>query len=219
MEPSERLHPKRAAAHARSITPVFPLLLLEAMRDIDRPTEVLEDEDLTVSMPRRFGLSMVVDTQIRRFREEVRRGRPQSPSEVADLIRLVIRRPDAGEIFGETGRRVARHAWEKRSRAIRGAIRILPGPLSGIAARRAARRLFRKLAGNGRIRLGKRPPSLEITGSLSASADPEGTACTFYAGAFGELLQQYTGRTYRVLHPRCEARGDDGCEWTVLVSG
>ena len=55
---------------AASITPLFPLILLETLRDRDRPEEVLEDEDVSVSLPRRLGLSDVVMVQIRRFQEE-----------------------------------------------------------------------------------------------------------------------------------------------------
>ena len=40
-----------------TITPLFPLILLETLRDRDRPEEVLEDEDLTVRLPRRLGRS------------------------------------------------------------------------------------------------------------------------------------------------------------------
>ena len=92
-----------------TITPLFPLILLETLRDRDRPEEVLEDEDLTVSLPRRLGLSDVVGVQIRRFQEEVRNKRLQSTPQVIDLMRLVVRRPDAEEIFTEAGRRIARH--------------------------------------------------------------------------------------------------------------
>ncbi|MGZ7236654.1 hypothetical protein ACXWOK_10690, partial [Streptococcus pyogenes] len=52
-----------------SVTPLFPLILLETLRDMDRPEELLEGEDLTASMPRRLGLSDVVYLQIHRFRE------------------------------------------------------------------------------------------------------------------------------------------------------
>mgnify|MGYP006145036427 CR=1 FL=1 len=41
-----------------------------------------------------------------------------------------------------------------------------------------------------------------------ARADPLGVACAFYGGAYAEVLRQYTGREYRILHPQCEARDD-----------
>lgn len=200
------------------MTPVFPLLLLETMRDMDRPEEVLEDEDLAISMPRRLGLSDVVGVQIRRFTEEVRQKRQQGVAQVEDLVKLVIRRPDAEEIFHEAGRRMARRVWSERSAAMRRTITFMPRPLAAIAAYRASRRMFRTLAGGGRLSVGRWPPELRIRGSLTARSDPGGAACAFYAGALLELLETYTGRTYRVVHRACEARGGEECVWTVEVS-
>ena len=50
------------------------LRLLEAIKAQDSPPEVFEDEDPTVTMPRRLGLSNVVERQIRTYRHFVRRG-------------------------------------------------------------------------------------------------------------------------------------------------
>ncbi|MBA4157769.1 MAG: hypothetical protein H0X65_09880 [Gemmatimonadetes bacterium] len=210
--------PSRKARRNSRITPVFPLLLLETMRDMDRPEEVLEDEDLTVSLPRRFGLSDVVGRQIHRFQEEVRRRRPQGIAEMEDLIRLVIRRPDAEAIFREAGRRIARHSWQERAAALRRTLRFVPRPIGLFTATRAASRLFRQLVGESRVHIQRRPVEMHIAGSLTARADPSGAACSFYSGALEELLNRYTGRTYQVLHSQCLARGADLCEWTVRVS-
>lgn len=201
-----------------SITPIFPLLLLQTMRDMDRPEEVLEDEDLAISLPRRLGLSDVVGVQIRRLQEEVRQKRLQSTAQVEDLVRLVIRRPDAEEIFEEVGRRMARHSWEQRRPSARGMITVMPRPLALISAHRAARRMFRKLVGAGKLSVSRSPSELRIEGCLTARADPGGGACAFYAGAFSELLQIYTGRQYRIKHPDCEANGAQLCRWTVEVA-
>lgn len=208
----------RQAETSASITPLFPLLLLETMRDMDRPTEVLEDEDVTISLPRRLGLSDVVSVQIRRFQEEVRAKRPQAAGPVADLIRLVIRRPDAEEICEEAGRRLARYFWTQRSAAFRRAVRLLPGPLSRIAAHRASKKMFGQLAGGRPLAVGRWPAELRIERSLSAEADPGGAACAFYGGAFSELLHFYTGRDYRVRHPECETRQGGSCRWTLEVA-
>jgi predicted hydrocarbon binding protein len=189
------------------------------MRDMDRPEEVLEAEDLTLSMPRRFGLSDVVGVQIRRFQEEVRQKRLQAPSPVLDLMRLVLRRPDAEAIFEEAGRRVARHLWGQRSAAMRRTIRLMPSPISRIAAQRAARRMFARLGGGSKVSVARWPAELQIQRPLTARADPGGAACAFYAGAFSEVMTLYTGRRYRILHPRCAGRGDPHCGWSVEVSG
>jgi predicted hydrocarbon binding protein len=208
-----------APAGPPSITPVFPLLLLETMRDMDRPEEILEDEDLTVSLPRRLGLSDVVSGQIRRLQGEVRARRPQSAAQVADLIRLVIRRPDAEEIFDEAGRRVARYYWEQRAGAMRALLPRLPGPLSRSAAQRAAHRLFRQVVGVRGFTLAGSPPELSIARSLTAEADPGGAACAFFSGALAEVMTLYTGKEHAVTHSECSARGGERCQWTAAVTG
>lgn len=202
-----------------TVTPVFPLLLLETLRDRDRPEEVLEDEDITSSMPRRLGLSEVVRVQIQRFQEEVRHRRPQPPERVVDLIKLVIRRPDCHEIVQAAGGRVADYFFAQRSGPARGLVRFLPHPLARRAAQRAGKRMFKQLTGGGSLRVHRWPMELSIGHSLTARADPAGEACGFYAGAFSRLLELYTGRKYRVLHPECEARGGARCQWTVEISG
>lgn len=210
---------ERSGPEAGTVTPVFPLILLETMRDMDRPEETLEDEDVTVSMPRRLGLSDVVLAQVQRLQGEVKRRRPQPVAEVEDLVRLVIRRPDADEICSEAGRRVAQHFWAQRSAASRALIRLLPGPLARAAAHRAAKAVFRQLVGSSPSRVQRWPVELRISRALTAHADPGGAACAFYAGALEELLHQYTGRTYRADHSHCTARGNDACEWTVRLKG
>lgn len=210
--------PTTAAAGTQlSVTPVFPLILLETMRDMDRPEEYLEGEDVAVSMPRRLGLSDVVFTQIHRFREAVKKKQLQSAETVADLVRLVIRRPDADEIFEEAGRRVARHAWGERSATFRRAVRLLPQGAKQRSARKAARRLFRQLAGDGTFAVTVKPVALSIRGSLTAYADPGGAACAFYAGVLSELATEYVGRPHSVRHDRCEARGGTSCEWVTQI--
>jgi bacteriochlorophyll 4-vinyl reductase len=209
----------RAAAPSRGrITPVFPLLLLQTMRDMDRPTEILEDEDLTASLPRRLGLSDVVGRQIHQFQEAVRRRRRVDAMDIESMIRLVARRPDAGEIFREAGRRVALHSWDQRASATQHMLGWLPRPVALMVALRAARRLLRQLVGDGRIRMQRRPLEVQVSPSLTARADSSGRACAALSGALEELLQRYTRRRYRVFHELCEAHGAETCEWTVRVA-
>ena len=58
---------------SRRISALVALTLLEVIRQQDLPTEVLESEDTSHTMPRRLGLSDVIDKQIRRYRDEVRK--------------------------------------------------------------------------------------------------------------------------------------------------
>jgi hypothetical protein len=211
---------KRSAAgpDTPSVTPVFPLILLETMRDMDKPDEVLEGENLAISMPRRLGLSDVVYLQIHKFREETKKKRLQTPAVVEDLIRLVIRRPDADEIFEEAGRRVARHAWGEKSGASRRWLRLLPSGMRLRAAARGTRRVMSEMAGSAQLDVQARPLLVRLRGSLTSSADPGGAACAFYTGVISEMMTQYTGRPHTAQHPRCHARRADACEWTALVA-
>jgi predicted hydrocarbon binding protein len=209
---------QRAGPDTPSITPIFPLLLLETMRDMDLPEEVLEGEDLAVSMPRRLGLSDVIFTQIHRFREEVRRKRLQTPAAVEDLIRLVIRRPDAEEIFEEAGRRVARRAWEARSPAYRRMVGMLPARLAARSARKAVRRVLRQVAGGAQVTITARPLAVSMQDALTARADTGGAACRFYAGAIAETVSRYVGRPHRARHSRCATHHDTVCEWQAVAS-
>ncbi|HEU0013458.1 MAG TPA: V4R domain-containing protein [Longimicrobium sp.] len=209
-----------AGPDAPSVSPVFPLLLLETMRDMDRPEEVLEGENLAASMPRRLGLSDVVYTQIHRFREETKKKSLQTPAVVEDLIRLVIRRPDADEIFEEAGRRMARRAWAERPAVRRRMARLLPSGMAVKAAAKGARRLLAELAGAAAVEVEPRPVTVRLRGSIMTSnADPGGAACAFYTGVLAELMTEYTGRKYAAKHTRCHTRGADACEWTTLVAG
>src|SRR5690606_21126730 len=118
-----------------TIAPAVPLALLESVRAHDRPSEVLEDEDLTVSMPRRLGLTDVIDSQIRRYRANGRRAVPLT--EVADLFRLVLRRPDAEAILRAAGTMIGRELF---STGAPGALRLLPRTARNALLRRALRR-------------------------------------------------------------------------------
>jgi predicted hydrocarbon binding protein len=202
-----------ASEETPCVVPTLPLELLETMRDMDRPEEVLEGEELSASMPRRLGLSDVIFLQIHRFREEVRRRRPQTPATVEDLIRLVIKRPDADEIFLEAGRRVARRAWAEKSDLTRKALRLLPAGVRMRRARVAAERLFRSLNGTAWLEVTGRPPLVRMVGSMTVRADPGGAACAVYTGALEEIVKEYTGKPHPVAHHVCEARGGGACEW------
>lgn len=86
----------QGAVHA-----ALPLALMESVRTHDRPVEVLEDEDLTSSLPRRFGLSTVMLKQIQLYESASRAGKTVPLEEFLGLIRLVLKRPDSVPILRE----------------------------------------------------------------------------------------------------------------------
>jgi predicted hydrocarbon binding protein len=94
-------------------------------------------------------------------------------------------------------------------------VRLLPGALALRSARRATRTLFRQIVGSGGVDVSRPPLAVRITDSPTATADPGGGACAFYAGVIAEIMHCYTGRRAEVQHPRCRARQAPECEWKV----
>jgi predicted hydrocarbon binding protein len=190
----------------------LPLVLLQTVRAIDLPEEILENEDLPASLPRRFGLSDVVARRITAYEEADREGRRIPAEEVLDLLKLVIRRPDAREVLREAGVAFARRSLGRRGRAP------LPGFLRHLAARRAARSLLRALGRNGGSFAVERPLRIQSASPLTAAADELGTGCALVTGALEELAGAYLSDGTSVTHERCVRRGDDACEWVVAPS-
>jgi hypothetical protein len=195
----------------RRISAVVALTLLEVIRQQDLPTEVLESEDTSHTMPRRLGLSDVIDRQIRRYREEVRKRGRITDDEFRDLVRLVIRRHDSEEVFFHAGSFLAGDdtpsAWRNT----------LPRSFGFGLARRRVRRQLVKLFGRRVGGFAAGPFTLEARTHLLIEGDPGGDACQFLTGFSQTVLQRYCGRRVKVVHSLCEARKDPLCRWTVLA--
>ncbi|MSR35242.1 MAG: hypothetical protein EXR95_01185 [Gemmatimonadetes bacterium] len=195
----------------RRISALVALTLLEVIRQQDLPTETLESEDTTHTMPRRLGLSDVIDRQIRRYREEARKRGRITDDEFRDLVRLVIRRPDSEEVFFHTGSLLAGDdsppGWWKG----------LPSSFGyGLARRRVRRRLL-KLFGRRVGGFAAGLFTLEARQHLFIEGDPGGDACQLVTGFAQTVLQRYCGRRSRVVHSLCQGRKDPLCRWTVLA--
>lgn len=203
----------------RRLSPLVPLALLEALRDRDRPTEVLEDENFAESLPRRLGLSDVVFSQIRRFEDAIRHGELVPAEETLDLLRLVLRRPDATLILRTAGRSIARRHFQQRRRPAAGRMfgRGLPRRAIYLAVRRSLRMLMNRLFGRGAVSFFGRPLAARIQHPFTATASTDGTACVLVSAAIEELVFLYTRQRVSVLHGRCEGRGDEACEWVVAT--
>ncbi len=188
------------------------LALLEAVRNRDRPGEVLDDENVSVTLPRRFGLSDVVEAQIRRYREEARKGHRISEAEARDLIRLVSRRPDASRVLDEVGRSLTAADGAPRWR------RVLPDRIAMDMARRRIRRRLRSLFGGRLVRAPRGDFRLEAAHGLLVEADPNGTACALVTGLSQAVVDAYRSRKAEVAHVTCIARGDERCRWEIADS-
>ena len=188
------------------IKALVALRLLEVMRDQDVPPELLEEEDTAVTLPRRLGLSDVVDRQIRSFRKDARRGVRLSDAEIQDLFRLVIRRPDAEDIFCKVGRSLAgRAGWGWRH--------LLPGGIALALARGRVRRRLARLFGRRIGGFGRGGFVIEGRSLLFIEADPGGDACELVTGLCQVAIEGATGRRAVVTHSLCQSRGDPLCRW------
>ncbi len=192
----------------------LPLALLQAVRAHDRPGEILEDENLTASLPRRLGLSDVIDREIRSYERAARRGRKVDASDVANLVRLVLRRPDSEAILCDTGERVAMEYVRRVPQLWRRLAQALPSGASLALARRAARRLLRRLVGDGAVEVAGQPPAVRVR-SVLADLEPGTPICVLYEAALERLVRAYAGDRPRIQHQRCTAHGAGFCEWTI----
>lgn len=198
----------------RRIAALVGLSLLEVIRARDLPTEILGSENPSQTMPRRLGLSEAVELQIRRFRVEVKRRGRITDEEAKALFGLVLRRPDAEEVFFQAGGLLA-----GKDAPLRGIGRLYPRRLLFALARRDFRRRFRSLFGRGVGGFAHGPFSLEASGHFLLEMDPGGEACALLSGFAQSILSRYLRRPVRVSHPTCVARHNEICRWSVSGTG
>jgi hypothetical protein len=196
----------------RRVQALVALRLLEVIRDRDHPRELLEDEDPSRTMPRRFGLSDVVERQIRTYKQDVRKGGRLTDEEVRGLFRFVIRRPDGEEIFHQVGRLLATGERQRRWG------RMLPRRLRFALARARTRRRLSRVFGRPIGGFGRGPYVIEGRSLFFIESDPGGDACHLLSGFGQEIVEQTLGAAARVTHTHCQARGDALCRWEAEVA-
>lgn len=206
---SERPEPQSTR---RRVAATVGLTLLEVLRTQDLPSEVLESEDPSVTMPRRLGLSDVIDRRIRAYREEVRRRGRMSDEELGDLIRLVVRRPDSAEVLYRAGCLLS-GGKGRESGSLGG---FLPTPVRFALARRAVSQRLRRLLGRRLGTFGTGPFTMESRENVLIQSDPSGDACHLVTGLAESILRRRIGPRSRLAHDKCKARQDPMCRWTVL---
>lgn len=193
--------------------------LLEALRSSDTPPETLEAEDFSQSLPRRLGLSGVIERQIERYARLEDEGEGLPASDAEDLFRLIGRRSDAGDVFRRAGRALAERDLRGRSLGSRAVSRAGPGALARWMALRAAAGLARRVNPAASVRTERDPPSLVVEGSLPARAcgGPEG--CELLAEGLEAYLSSYAGTDSSGVHPLCESTGDSACVFRLEGHG
>src|SRR5216684_2259200 len=193
----------RAVVHS-----ILPLVVLEAVRNLDTPVEDGLAEFADELLVKRLGLSPTVQMQLAQYETLVRRDARVEPAQVEALLRLVGRRPDADLVFADAGRRAARRAVRRLSAVSRFVAHSAPRVFGHIAARRAARAVF-----GAELAREQRVPVARVSDPIAIQATPDGAACAFYGAGLVELLRLLVGYEGAMLHVACRARGGGRCEW------
>src|SRR5215204_5799768 len=94
-----------------TVDSLLPLSLLEAVRDVDKPEDVLDTEFVDELRNKRLGLSDTVYTQIKRYTEAVRRNQRKAKEEAFALAKLIGRRPAAEAVLRLAGPFLAPEAY------------------------------------------------------------------------------------------------------------
>ena len=175
---------------------------------MDRPGEMLENEVIARTIPRRFGLSEVVERQIGLYREYARQGRKLTSDELAEFINLVTKRPDAARVFFEMGSQLADDHLPSRKRWLPRATRLM---LLKRAIERTLARLFGQRVG-GFI---SGPFSLEVSASPFVQLDTTGDACELVTGFCQRALRRGVDEELTVVKLGCETRGARSCRWSL----
>jgi hypothetical protein len=196
---------------------ILPLSLLEAMRNLDSPSDEEVAEYVDELLKKRLGLSDTVAAQIGRYEDVVKRDGAVAAGELEQILRLVGRRTDAALVFADGGRRAARRAMGRLAGTTRWASRSLPGALRRRIGFRGARAAARDVFGAVLARGGANGvATLETEEAIRAT--PDGAACTFYSAAFAELLRHLVDFEGAMDHSSCRSRGDERCEWRTTLT-
>ena len=191
----------------RRVKAIVGLRLLEVVRDRDLPTELLEEEDPAQTIPRRLGLSDVVDRQIRAYGDDVRKGVHLMDQGITDLFTLVNRRSDSDEVFFNTGRELVEVHLPFRWG------RVFPESIQYMFARTYLSWHLKHLFGRRILSFAEGPLNVEVQGLFFEEGDPEGSTCYLISGICQRILEQIGHRSAEVGHTLCQARGDDRCRW------
>jgi hypothetical protein len=195
-----------------TVDALLPLSLLEAVRDVDTPSDQTDAEYVDELRNKRLGLSDTVYAQIKRYSEEARRRHRPAQDEAIALAKLIGRRPDAEAIFRAAGRYMAFQSYRTILPLTRQLMRLLPSAV----ARPLAYRRARKIAGrylNGNIRRVGSFLLLDVPRSITLGTAPGVIGCTYYESSLRELLRLLIGSIGAVEHVRCSGRGEGTCEW------
>jgi hypothetical protein len=196
---------------------LVPLAVLEAIRNLDTPLDDgLHAEFAEDVFAKRLGLSATVAAQIERYREMASRGDRVTEDEALQVFRLAGRRPDAGLVFGDAGRRAARYALRHRGARAGGLLRVLKAAGSHAASARIANHAIRRVLELD-VSPERRGAYLKAN-TIAVRAGFAGIGCQFHTAALGEILRIAEGFEGAIVHEVCRANGGDICRWITVSS-
>jgi hypothetical protein len=195
-----------------TVDALLPLSLLEAVRNVDTPSDQFDAEYVDELRNKRFGLSDTVYAQIKRHTEAVRRRQRIGQDEAIALAKLIGRRPDAEAVFRAAGRFMGRESYLTISAVMRKLMRLLPSAMARPLAYRRARKIASRYL-NGNVRRVGSFLLLEVPRSIMVGTAPGAIGCAYYEASFRELLLLLIGSIGAVEHVRCTGRGEGTCEW------
>jgi hypothetical protein len=195
-----------------TVDALLPLSLLEAVRNVDTPSDQFDTEYVDELRNKRLGLSDTIYAQIKRHNEAVRRGQRLGQDEAIALARLIGRRPDAEEVFRAAGRYMAKQSYRTVSPITRKLLRLLPSAMARPLAFRRAKKIAARYL-NGNVRRVGTFLLLDVPRSITLGTAPGSVGCTYYESSLRELLSLLIGSIGAVEHIRCNGRGEGTDEW------
>jgi predicted hydrocarbon binding protein len=195
-----------------TVDALLPLSLLEAVRNVDTPSDQFDAEYVDELRNKRLGLSDTVYAQIKRHTEAVRRRQRIGQDEAIALAKLIGRRPDAEAVFRAAGRFMGRESYLTISAVMRKLMRLLPSAMARPLAYRRARKIASRYL-NGNMRRVGGFLLLEVPRSIMVGTAPGAIGCAYYEASFREVLLLLVGSIGAVEHVRCAGRGEGTCEW------
>lgn len=194
-----------------TVDALLPLSLLEAVRDVDTPSD-LDQEFVDELRNKRLGLSDTVYLQIKRYTDAVRKRQRTGQEESVGLAKLIGRRPDAESVFRAAGQYLARESYGTINPMTRKLLRWLPSFLARPVALRRSRAIAVRYA-NGKVRRMGGYVLLDVPDSVTLNTAPGSIGCAYYEAMLRELLKLMLGSVGSVDHVRCAGRGEGTCEW------
>jgi hypothetical protein len=195
-----------------TVDALLPLSLLEAVRNVDTPSDQFDAEYVDELRNKRLGLSDTIYAQIKRHTEAVRKGQRTGQDEAIALAKLIGRRPDSEAVFRAAGRHMAKQSYRTISPVTRKMMRLLPSGMARPLAFRHARKIAARYL-NGNVRRVGTFLLLEVPRSITLGTAPGSIGCTYYESSLRELLLLLIGSIGAVEHVRCAGRGEGTDEW------